>query len=166
MFYNVTLVTRVKVCNFFVSYQSVCEVDRIHVDAFHATTDSLMKHWDAISLYRPRILPAQVNHISNFSTYANKSQEVDCQHANLIDASSTIKMFLNLVMTTTRFIVPVLKEKVVAFISFLFMAFVFSFKTIFIFCPTLTFRFSAFIVNSILHYVNSILCTMELLFHF
>ena len=89
LFYNVTSVTSVKACNFFVSYQSFCEVYPIHVDVFHATTDSIMKHWNAISLYRPRIFPAPVKHISNFSRYVNKSYEVDCQNANSFDASTT-----------------------------------------------------------------------------
>ena len=54
--YNVTSVTNVKVCNFFVSCQSVCEVIPIHVDVVHVTTNVTVKHWNEISLYRLRIL--------------------------------------------------------------------------------------------------------------
>ena len=43
-----------------------------------------------------------------------------------------------------------LKKNVVVIVSFLFMIFVFNFRMIFIFCPILTFRFSLFIVSSIL----------------
>ena len=42
------------------------------------------------------------------------------------------------------------KKNVVFSVSFLFMIFVFGLRMIFIFCPILTFRFSLFIVNSIL----------------
>ena len=43
-----------------------------------------------------------------------------------------------------------LKKNIVVIVSFLFMIFVFNFRMIFIFCPILTFRFSLFIVSSIL----------------
>ena len=42
--YNVTSVTHVKVCNFFVSCQMGCEVIPIHVDVVHVTTNATMKH--------------------------------------------------------------------------------------------------------------------------
>ena len=42
--YNVTSVTKVKVCNFFVSSQSVCEVIPIHVNVVHVTTGAILKH--------------------------------------------------------------------------------------------------------------------------
>ena len=67
----------VKVCNFFVSCQSVCEVDPIYVDVVHVTTDSFMKHWKEI-LCCPRILTTPVTQVANVSTYVNKFHEVDC----------------------------------------------------------------------------------------
>ena len=75
--YDVISVTSVKVCNFFISCQSVCEVDSIHVDVVHVTTDSIMKHWNAIFSCLPRIHSASVNHISNVISYVNKSREGD-----------------------------------------------------------------------------------------
>ena len=48
--YNVTSVTSVKVCNFFVSSQNVFEVRPIHVDVEHVASDSIVKHWNEISL--------------------------------------------------------------------------------------------------------------------
>ena len=51
---------------------------------------------------------------------------------------------------STLFLLPMLKKNVVVFISFLFMTSVFNVRMIFTFCPILTFRFSLFILNSIL----------------
>ena len=51
--YNVTSVNHVKVCNFFVSCQMVCEVIPIHVDVVHVTTNVTVKHWNEISLCQP-----------------------------------------------------------------------------------------------------------------
>ena len=48
--YKVNSVTSVKVCNFFVPCQSVCEVDPIHFNIAHVTTDSIMKYRNEISL--------------------------------------------------------------------------------------------------------------------
>ena len=76
--YNVTSVTHVKVCNFFVSSQMVCEVIPIHVDVVHVTTNAIVKQWNKISLCQPRILPASVMRFENVSTYVNKSHMVDC----------------------------------------------------------------------------------------
>ena len=42
--YNVTSATHVKVCNFFVSCQMVCEVIPIHADVVHVTTNVTVKH--------------------------------------------------------------------------------------------------------------------------
>ena len=42
--YNVTSVTHIKVCNFFVSCQMVCEVVPVHVDVAHVTTNVTVKH--------------------------------------------------------------------------------------------------------------------------
>ena len=47
--YNVTSVTNVKVCNFFVSGQSVCEVIPVHVRVVHVTTIVIVNHWNEIS---------------------------------------------------------------------------------------------------------------------
>ena len=87
--YNVTSVTSVKVCNFLVSCQSVSEVSPIHVDVVHVTTNVIVKHWNEISLCRPRILPAPVTHVENVSTYVNKSREVDCPRIILFNAFTT-----------------------------------------------------------------------------
>ena len=76
--YNVTSVNYVKVCNFFVSFQSACEVIPIHVDVAHVTTNVTVKHWNDISLCRSRIFPAPVARVENFRTYVNKSRKVDC----------------------------------------------------------------------------------------
>ena len=54
------------------------EVIPIHVDVVHVTTDAIAKHWNEISLCRPRILSAPVRHAQNVSTYVNNSDEVDC----------------------------------------------------------------------------------------
>ena len=75
--YNTTSVTNVKVFNFFVSCQSDCEVIPVHVGTVHVTTIVIVKHWNEISLYRPRILPAPVTHVQNVSTYVSKSRNVD-----------------------------------------------------------------------------------------
>ena len=74
--YNVTSVTHVKVCNFFVSCQMVWEVIPLHSDVVHVTTNVTMKHWVEISLYWPRILPAPVMSIENVSTFVNKSSVI------------------------------------------------------------------------------------------
>ena len=54
------------------------EVIPIHVNVVHVTTDAIAKHWNEISLCRPRILSAPVRHAQNVSTYVNNSDEVDC----------------------------------------------------------------------------------------
>ena len=77
-YHNVTSVTSFKVWNSFVTCQSVCEVSPIHVDVVHVTTEVVAKHWNEISLCRPRILPAPVTYVENVSTYVNKSREVNC----------------------------------------------------------------------------------------
>ena len=87
--YNVTSVAIVKVCNFFVSCQSFCEVSQIHVDVVHVTTDFLVKHWNEISLCRPTIIPALVTHFENVSEYVNKSREIDCPRTVSFDAFTT-----------------------------------------------------------------------------
>ena len=118
-------------------------------------THSLKKHWNEISLYRSRILPTPFIHVANVSTYVKTFREVDCANVILFDISTAtypdptdaLKSYDEIEGTTLLFVLPMLKENAIVFISF-FMAFVFSFKTIFIFCPTLTFRFSLFIVNS------------------
>ena len=155
--YDVISVTSVKVCNFFVSCQSVCEVDSIHVDVVHVTTDSILKHWNAIFLCQPRIHSASVNHISNVITYVNKSHEGDCPCVISFDMSTTtdpvpidVLQSYDEIERITLFLFPMLKVNVVIFISLLFMAFVFSLRTIFIFCPILKFRLSVFTVNIIL----------------
>ena len=110
---------------------------------------------------RPRILPARVTHVTNVSTFVNKSHKVDCPCASSFDVSTTadpdpmdVLKSYDEVEGSTLFIFPMLKENVVVFISFLFMAFVFSFRTIFIFCSISTFRFSVFIVNGILTFLR------------
>ena len=125
------------------------------------TTNVTVKHWNEISLYRPRILPAPVTRVQNVSTYVNKSRMVDCPRITSFDASSSedrdpIDAFksydeieVEVSILFLLFLLPMLKKNVV-FVSFLFMIFVFNFRMIFIFCPILTFRSSLFIVNSIL----------------
>ena len=95
-------------------------------------------------------------HVSNVSTYVNKSCEVDCQRAISFDVSTTTDQDPTDVFKSydekegsTLFLFPMLKENLVVFISFLFMTFAFNFRMIFIFYSTLTFIFSLFIVNSI-----------------
>ena len=155
-YYNITSVTNAKVCNFFISCQSVCEVISIHVDVVHVTTYVIVKHWNEISLCRPRILPAPVTHVENVSTYVNKSRQVDCPRITSFGASSTadpdpIDTFKTYdeIEGSTLFLLPMLKKNVEAFVSFLFIIFVFNLRIIFIFCPILTFRFNLFIVNNI-----------------
>ena len=116
-----------------------------------------MKHWNEISLYRPRILPAQVTRVQNVSTYVNKSRMVDCPRITSFDASIAVDPDpIDALKSyderegSTLFLLPMLKKNVQVFVSFLFMIFVFNFGMIFIFCPILTFRSSVFIVNSIL----------------
>ena len=121
------------------------------------TTDVIVKHWNEIPLCRPRILPAPVTHVENVSTYVNKSREVHCPRITSFDACSTadpdpidvLKSYSE-IEGSSLFLLPMLKKNVVVFASFLFMIFVFNFRMIFIFCPIFRFRFSLFIVNSIL----------------
>ena len=163
--YHVTSVTDVKVCNFFVSSQSVCEAIPIHDDVVHVTTDATVKHWNEISLCRPRILPAPVTHVENVSTYVNKYREGDWPRITSFDASSApdpdpidVLKSYDEIEGSTLFRLPMLKINVVVFVSFLFMTFVFNFRMIFIFCPIFTFRFSLFIVNSILTFYRCCYC--------
>ena len=135
----------------------VCEVIPIHVDVVHVTTNVTVKHWNEISLCRPRVLPAPVMRVENVSTYVNKSRMVDCPRIISFDASSTVDpdpidafKSYDEIEGSTLFLLPMLKKNVEVFVSFLFMIFVFNFRMIFIFCPILTFRSSLFIVNSIL----------------
>ena len=81
--YNVTSVVSVKVCNSFVSCQSVCKVDPIHSDAAHVTTVLITKHWNEICLFpcQLRMLQMSVN---------NKYGEVDCLHAISFDVPTTL----------------------------------------------------------------------------
>ena len=155
-YYNVNSVTNVKVCNFFVSCQSACEVIPIHV-VVHVTTNVIVRHWNEISLGRPRIFPAPVTHIENVITYVSKSRKADCPRITSYDASSTadpdpIDAFKSCdeIEGSTLILLPMLKKNVEVFVSFLFMIFVFNLRMIFIFCPFLIFRFSLFIANSIL----------------
>ena len=155
--YHVTSVNDVKVCNFFVSSQSVCEAIPIHDDVVHVTTDATVKHWNEISLCRPRILPAPVTHVENVSTYVNKSRKVDCPRITSFDASSTADLdsidtfkTYDEIEGSTLFLLPMLKKNVEVFVSFLFIILAFNLRIIFIFCPILTFRFNLFIVNNIL----------------
>ena len=94
---------------------------------------------------------------------------VDCPRTISFDASSTVdpdpidafKSYCE-IEGLTRFLLPMLKENVEVFVSFLFMIFVFNFGMIFIFCPILSFRSSLFIVNNILtfyRYCFSFICT-------
>ena len=39
------------------------KISPIHVDVAHVTTDAIVRHWNEISLCRPRILPALVTHV-------------------------------------------------------------------------------------------------------
>ena len=135
----------------------VCEAIPIHVDVVHVTTNVIVKHWNEISLCRPRILPTPVTRVENVSTYVNKSRMVDCPRIISFDASSTVDpdpidafKSYDEIEGSTLFLLPMLKKNVEVFVSFLFMIFVFNFRMIFIFCPILTFRSSLFIVNSIL----------------
>ena len=68
----------------------VCEVVPVHVDAVHVTTNVIVKHWNEISLCRPRSFPAPVTHVENVSTYVNKSRMVDCPRITSFDASRTV----------------------------------------------------------------------------
>ena len=156
-YYNITSVTNAKVCNFFISCQSVCEVISIHVDVVYVTTYFIVKHWNEISLCRPGILPAPVTHVENVSTYVNKSRKVDCPRITSFDASSTADLdsidtfkTYDEIEGSTLFLLPMLKKNVEVFVSFLFIILAFNLRIIFIFCPILTFRFNLFIVNNIL----------------
>ena len=129
----------------------------IHVDVVHVATNVIVKHWNEISLCRPRIFPAPVAHVENVSTYVSKSREVNCLRITSFDASSTadpdpidVLKSYDEIEGSTSFLLPILKKNVVVFVSFLFMIFVFSFRIIFIIFPILTFRFSLSIVTSIL----------------
>ena len=109
----------------------VFEVIPIHVDVVHVTTDVTIKHWNEISLCRPRILFAALMRIENVSTYVNKSCVVDCPRITSFDASSNVdpdpidafKSYDEL-EGSTLFTLPMLKKNVEAFVSFLFMFFV------------------------------------------
>ena len=79
-----------KFATFFVSCQMVCEAIPIHVDVVHVTTNVIVKHWNEISLCRPRILPTPVTRVENVSTYVNKSRMVDCPRITSFDASSPV----------------------------------------------------------------------------
>ena len=132
------------------------EVIPIHVDVVHVTTDVTIKHWNEISLCRPRILFAALMRIENVSTYVNKSCVVDCPCITSFDASSTVDpdhidafKSYDEIEESTLFLLKMLKKNVENFIYFLYMIFVFNFRISFIFCPILTFRSSLFIVNSI-----------------
>ena len=70
-------------------FQSVCEESPVHVGVVHVTTDSTVKHWNEISLCRPRILPAPITHFANASTYVNKFCEIDCLGVFSLDVSTT-----------------------------------------------------------------------------
>ena len=142
----------------------VCEVIPSHVDVVHVTTNVTVKHWNEVSLCRPRILPAPVTRFENVCTFVNKSGMVDCPRITSFDASSTsdpdpIDAFKSYdeMEGSTLFPLPMLKKNVEVFVSFLFMIFVFNFRMIFIFCTTLTFRSSLFIVNSILTFYRNCL---------
>ena len=155
--YNVTSVTSVKVCDFFVSCQSVFEVIPIHVDVVHVTTNVIVKHWNEIFLSQHRILLASVVHAENNSTYVNKSHEIDCPHSTSFDVSTTadpdpidVLKSYDEIEGSTLFLLSMLKKNVAVFVSLLLMTFVFNFIMVFIVCPLLTCRFSIFIVNSIL----------------
>ena len=146
----------IKVCGFFVSCRSVCEVIPICVDVVHVTTSVIVKHWNEIFLSQCRILLAPVMHVENVITYVNKSHEIDCPHNTSFDVSTTadpdpidfLKSYYE-IEGSTLFLLSMLKKNVAVFVSLLFVTFVFNFIMIVIVCPMLTCRFSHFIVNSI-----------------
>ena len=121
------------------------------------TTNVIVNHWNEISWFWPKILPAPFRHVENVSTYVGKSCKVDNPRITSFDASSTadpdpidaIKSY-DEIEGSTLFLLSMLKKNVEVFVSFLFMIFVFNFRMIFIFSPILTFRFSISFVNSIL----------------
>lgn len=88
------------------------------------TTDSIMKHWNKISRFQLRILPAPVMQVSNVSTVASKSHEVDYPRIISSDWSTTtdadprdgLKSY-DEIERATLFIFPMLKENVVVFTS-------------------------------------------------
>ena len=103
----------------------------IHADVAHVTTNVTVKHWNAIPLCRPSILPASVTRVENVSTYVNKSGMVDCPRITSFDASSTadpdpIDAFKSYdeIEGSTLFFLPILKKNVEVFVSLLFMIFV------------------------------------------
>ena len=146
----------IKVCGFFVSCRSVCEVIPICVDVVHVTTSVIVKHWNEIFLSQCRILLAPVMHVENVITYVNKSHEIDCPHNTSFDVSTTadpdpidfLKSYYE-IEGSTLFLLSMLKKNVAVFVSLLFVTFVFNFIMIVIVCAMLTCRFSHFIVNSI-----------------
>ena len=138
---NVTSVSNVKVCNFLISSQSVCEVILTHVNVFHVTTYAIVRHWNEISLYEPIILPTPVMHVKKVSTYASISRGVDCLRFTLSDASSTadtgpidVLKSYDEIEGSTLLLLPMLKKNVVVFIYFLYLTSVFNFRMAFIFC--------------------------------
>ena len=83
---------------------------------------------------------APATFVENVSTYVNKSRKVDCPRITSFDASSTadpdpIDTFKSYdeIKGSTLFLLPMLKKNVEAFVSFLFMIFVFNFRIIFFF---------------------------------
>ena len=105
------------------------------------TTDVIVKHWNEISLCRARIFPAcsRCPRITLFDSFST----ADPDPIHILKSYHDIEGF-------TLFLLPMLKKYVVVSVSLLFMIFIFNFRIIFRFRPILTFKFSLFIVNSIL----------------
>ena len=87
------------------------------------TTDSIMKHWTAISLYRPRILPTLVKCVANVNANVNKFYEVNRSRVISLDVSTIvdpdpIDLLESYDEIETSFPFPMLKERVVVFICF------------------------------------------------
>ena len=90
--------------------------------------DAIVKHWNEISIYRLMILPTPVKYVEKVGTYVDKSREVDSSHVISCDMSTSgntdpidVLKFYDEIEGSTLFLLAMLMENLVVFISFLLM---------------------------------------------
>ena len=90
--------------------------------------DAIVKQWNEISIYRLMILPTPVKYVEKVGTYVDKSREVDSSHVISCDMSTSgntdpidVLKFYDEIEGSTLFLLAMLMENLVVFISFLLM---------------------------------------------
>ena len=92
-FNNVTSVVSVKLCESVASCQSVCKVDAIHFDVALVTTDSVTKHYSAISLFPRQLRTLQMSVHMSERCVIDVSMSFDVSVIADPDAIETLKIY-------------------------------------------------------------------------